>query len=313
MKFLFWCLFFSLSLAQSFTGTYSVTDSTSGLTLKLKIIENPDQSLSGNFFFDTTPVMVSGKVTASGQANATLLDESGGFAFTLTLTEPQIILKASDTGDEIVLTRESSDAPELLQIDVSAPSTSEQQAQVTDTTFSDDSRFQECLAVIEDESSNPQKVSECQTYINSVLSQSNIEEGIGTEDAFDPEELSYCQEFLADAAAAKEDPDEASYCQSYVEKFATQTNGSTTTPTTFAGTFRGQDIALILQGEGPYTGTLEFQGKSYPVKASAQKNMLKGTFEVNGTNFEFTARLDGTALTLESGGQRYPMLKAPTN
>lgn len=328
MKVLFLCLFFSLSLAQSLTGTFVAKDPASGANFTLKLIENSDQTLTGNFVFDTIPVMVSGKLTAPGKAEATLLDESGGFAFSLTLAEPQITLKATDTGDEIVLTRESSEVPTIEQIEVSAQTEdnlSESNTELTDESFSDDPKFNECMAVLEDENSDTQKVEECQTYINSVLSQSTIEEGTGSEDEFDPEELAYCQEFLADSAAVTEDPDEATYCQSYVTAFGNQAEATTfstsqnasnpleksTDP--FSGTFRGKDIALSLQGTNSYTGTLEFQGKTYPVQANGQDNLLKGTFTVNDTDFEFTALLEGNTLTLESGGQSYPMLKDPAS
>ena len=333
MKVLFLCLFFSLSLAQSFTGTFIASDPTSGTSFTLKLLENPDQTLTGNLIFDTIPVMVSGKVTAPGQADATLLDETGGFAFTLTLAEPQITLKATDTGDEIQLIRESSEAPTIEQIEVStqAPEgTTEEDSgeDISEEDFSNDPKFQECMSILEDDNSDEQKVQDCQTYINSVLSQSTIEEGTGSEEEFDPEELAYCQEFLADATSAAEDPDEATYCQSYIATFGNQ---SSTPPSTqfettpldntnpltsvnlFAATFRGQDIALTLQGNATYTGTLEFQGKTYPVNASSQDNLLKGTFNVNGTDFEFTALLEGTTLILDSGNQSYPMLKEPTN
>ncbi len=333
MKVLFLFLFFSLSLAQSFTGTFIAKDATSGASFTLKLLENPDQTITGNFIFDTIPVMVSGKVIATGQADATLLDEAGGFAFTLTLVEPQMTLKASDTGDEILLTRESSEAPTLVQIEVSTQAiegnTDEDLGEdISEEDFSNDPKFQECMTVLEDENSDQQKLQECQTYINSIMSQSTIEEGTGGEDEFDPEELAYCQEFLADADAVAEDPDETSYCQSYVATFGNQSsptqpvtpdtsegasNPLGPTNTMFSGTFRGEDIALTLQGEGNYTGILEFQGKSYPVQASSQENLLKGTFNVNGTDFEFTALLEDITLTLDSGNKTYPMLKDPAS
>jgi hypothetical protein len=219
-----------------------------------------------------------------------------------------------------VLTRESSDVPELVQIQVSAQPLEDSEP------LSNDPKFNECLTLLENESSDTQKIEECQSYLESVMGQTTIEEGTGSEDEFDAEELAYCQEFLADSAAVADDPDEASYCQSYI---ATYGNQAITTPTTsgtadsnnpltsstnsFAGTFRGNDIALILQGDGSYTGTLEFQGKSYPVKASSEGNILKGTFNVNGTDFEFVATLQDMTLTLESGNQSYPMLKDPAS
>jgi hypothetical protein len=317
MKTLLLWLFFSLSLAQSFTGTYAVNDPASGTVFNLKLIENPDQTLTGNFLFDTTPTMISGKVTSLGMAEAIMQDETGGsFAFSLQLNEPQIILKATDTGDEIALTRESSEVPELIQIEVSSQPNEDTSA---NEPFSDDPKFNECMTLLEDKSSDTQKVADCQAYIESVMDQS-IEEGTGSEDEFDPEELAYCQEFLADSEAVAEDPDEASYCQSYITTFGQQTPQSTAEPIfttspleTFAGTFRGQDIALTLQGDGDYTGTLEFKGQSYPVKATAEGNNLKGTFNVNGTSFDFTAILEDTTLTLESAGEQYPMLKDPAS
>lgn len=317
MRFLLLCLLFGVSFAQSFTGTYTLIDELNAFTYTLKLIENPDQSLSGNFMFDTSPTMIAGKVTSAGMATATLQDETGStLAFNLQLNEPHITLKTIDTGDEIVLTRESSDVPELVQVEVSA-----QPLEDSDP-FSNDPKFNECMTILEDENSEAQKIEACQTYIESVVG--TTEEGIGTEDEFDAEEVAYCQEFLADSEAVAEDPDEASYCKSYIATYGNQTgttplaqdsNNPLNTPAInpFSGTFRGKDIALILQGDGNYTGTLEFQGKSYPTKATAQGNRLKGTFNVNGTDFEFVATLQEMTLTLESGGQSYSMLKDPAS
>jgi hypothetical protein len=320
MRFLLIWLFFSVGFAQTFTGTYTLVDELNAFTYTLKLIENPDQSLTGNFMFDTSPTMITGNVISAGMAEATLQDETASsLDFSLQLNEPQITLKTMDTGDEIVLTRESSDTPQLVQIQISA-----QPLEEGSDPFGDDPKFNECMQVLEDENSDTQKIEECQSYLESVMGQTTIEEGIGSEDEFDAEELAYCQEFLADSAAVADDPDEASYCQSYIATYGNQTSttpaiqdannplGATST-NPFSGTFQGNDIALMLQGDGSYTGTLEFQGKSYPVKASAEGNILNGIFNVNGTDFEFVATLQDMTLTLESGGQSYPMLKEPAS
>ena len=328
MKILLFCLFFSVSLAQNLTGTYTMSDP-SGSSMTLKLIENPDKTLNGNLIFGDATVVLTGNNTGPGMASAFLQDEDTGnaFGFTLHLVEPQITLKANDTGDEIILSRESAEVPTLVQVTTGVQ---------TEGTLANDPKLEECLKFLEDEqaASDPQKVEGCQTYINSVLGSST---GDLSEEDFDPEELAYCREFLADATAVAEDPDEVTYCQDYINTYGNQNNGnqndtnqpsspepseeaqsnpldtSATISDPFSGTFRGNDIALTLQGNGQYTGTLEFKGQSYPVQASSQGNILTGTFESNSSSFEFSATLQDTTLTLESAGQSYPMLKDPTS
>jgi hypothetical protein len=328
MKALLLFLFLSTGLAQSLTGIYAVNDPSTGSSMTLKLIENPDKTLTGNLLFGDAPVALTGQITGPGMANAVLQDEETGhsFAFTLHLIEAQITLKASETGDEIILTRESADVPTLVQ-----PSAISQQ----EGTLANDPKLEECLKFLEDEqvANDQQKIEDCQAYVNSVLGQPSGDETLAA-DEFDAEELAYCQDFLADPASVAEDPDEASYCQDYVKTYdnqnginpssepsveGTQSNPLDTSSNPlepadpFAGTFRGNDIALILKGSSPYIGTLEFKGQTYPVAATSQGNTLAGTFETNGSSFDFTATLQDTTLTLESAGQTYPMLKDPSS
>ena len=81
----------------------------------------------------------------------------------------------------------------------------------------------------------------------------------------------------------------------------------------FARPFRGDDIALDLQGtpEAGYRGTLAFRGMSYLAEAGATDGVLRGRFQVGEQWFDFTATLDGDRLELASGGATYRLVGEP--
>ena len=77
----------------------------------------------------------------------------------------------------------------------------------------------------------------------------------------------------------------------------------------FARAFRGQDIALELEGSAAdgYRGKLVFQGAAYRAEATARGKDLAGRFQSGATWFEFKASLQGDHLKLESGGTSYDL------
>ena len=82
--------------------------------------------------------------------------------------------------------------------------------------------------------------------------------------------------------------------------------------TTFAGSYKGDELAVDLAGEeGHYTGTMTFHDKTFPLTAHAEGNKLDGTFQASGSSFHFTANLDGNTLTLLSDGNTYVMKRVP--
>ena len=84
----------------------------------------------------------------------------------------------------------------------------------------------------------------------------------------------------------------------------------------FAGSFKGEKLSIDLTPAtaDAYTGTLRMGAKSFPAKAKADGTRLTGSFDSNGTAFDFTATLDGPTLTLTSGQTRYTLTKsAPAN
>jgi hypothetical protein len=324
VKFLLCFLFLGVGLAQSLTGTYTLNDTITGSSMTLKLIENADKTLTGNLVFGEAPVILSGQVTGEGMANAILHDEATGdtFTFSVFLKEPQITLTASETGDEIILTRESAEAPTLVQPAADQPALNEPGTTPSEDTLANDPKLEECLNLLEDDATTQDAnvIEDCQSYVNSILGQPESDTALPG----DAEELAYCQEFLADAEAVAADPDEASYCQDYIKNYSDSNQETATSEPVmpsledssnqveiapFAGVFKSNVMALTLQGDGDYTGTLEFKGKSYPVTASAQGNTLSGTFDSDGSSFDFSATLQDTTLTLESGGQSYTMLK----
>ena len=81
-----------------------------------------------------------------------------------------------------------------------------------------------------------------------------------------------------------------------------------------AGSYKGDELSLVIAGDpSHYTGSLTLQDKTYPVVAHSDGKSLAGTFESDGNNFDFTATLDGSTLTLSSGGNTYTLKKAAAN
>jgi hypothetical protein len=164
-------------------------------------------------------------------------------------------------------------------------------------------------------------------------------------DAMTPEQLQQmllqCQQLAANPSAAdgiEKGQEVLAVCQAVIAKTAgTTPNTQTTAPTTqtqgnnpleqtnnqnainplgaaadpLAGSYNGQNISLTLSGAGTYKGELTFNGQTYPVQATANGPSLTGTFNSSGTNFDFTATLQGTTLTLLSGGSSFTLEKNP--
>jgi hypothetical protein len=164
-------------------------------------------------------------------------------------------------------------------------------------------------------------------------------------DAMTPEQLQQmmpmCQQLVANPSAAdgiEKGQEVLAICQAAIAKTggttpntqtSTQTQGNNPLGQTdnqnaanplgasvadpLAGSYAGQNISLILTGAGSYTGELVFNGQTYPVQATANGQTLTGTFSNSGTNFDFTATLQGTTLTLQSGGSTFTLEKAAAN
>jgi hypothetical protein len=77
------------------------------------------------------------------------------------------------------------------------------------------------------------------------------------------------------------------------------------------GTYEGEGVRLQLQpGQGGYTGSITVQGQSYPLTAMGSGGQVRGTFNAGGQQYEFQAQLQGSQLTLASGGTTYRLSKA---
>lgn len=74
---------------------------------------------------------------------------------------------------------------------------------------------------------------------------------------------------------------------------------------TWPGTYTGTDIQIKLQPD--LSGTLTFEGQTFPLSARATGANLSGSFSANGNAFPFTASLNGDSLTLVSGGVTYQL------
>ena len=85
-------------------------------------------------------------------------------------------------------------------------------------------------------------------------------------------------------------------------------------PDPFAGIYSDNTLTLTLEGSGTYTGNLDLRGQLFPVQATADGDVLSGTFSNNGAVFTFTATLNGTVLQLTSDGNAFTLAKeAPKN
>ena len=83
----------------------------------------------------------------------------------------------------------------------------------------------------------------------------------------------------------------------------------------FAGEYSSADLTLVAeaQGAGSYAGNILFNGATMPFSATANGDVLNGTFSSGGGEFEFTARLNGTQLEFTTGGTSYLLEKAGAN
>ncbi len=76
----------------------------------------------------------------------------------------------------------------------------------------------------------------------------------------------------------------------------------------FAGKYANDTVKvtlLNLPGVDVYFGSITVNGKSYALKAEAKGEALAGTFEVEGTAFPLSAKLEGATLKLTSGGREH--------
>jgi hypothetical protein len=290
----------SVSLAQSLAGTYSLTDPESGQSLTLNVEQPSETTFTGALALMGILVQFSGEVTGAGTGTGEFLPIDGQDTalgtFTLQVQGDQISMTLQDTGDVLTMAREGT-AP------ITAQPTGDGDTIITDG--EDTITTDEGDTIITDEG------------------------------GMDDEEVAYCQDFLADAEAVAEDPDEEAYCNdvlngaasSPVQTDSTQQennplnapnpldgnaaqNPLTATPDAFSGTYRGDKIALTVQlANAQYTGTLEFNGQTYPVQAATQGDKLVGTFQASGSPFDFSFYPQETFFVLESGGQKYNLMK----
>jgi len=78
----------------------------------------------------------------------------------------------------------------------------------------------------------------------------------------------------------------------------------------FTGTFASEALSVELQESGgEVSGQIHFGGQTFPLTAQASGSGLTGTFTSQGNSFTFTATLDGDALTLETGGTSYQLMR----
>jgi hypothetical protein len=295
-------LMLSVSLAQSLAGKYVFSDPQAG-QVNLSVEQAPDNTLTGAMSFMGALLQFKGQVTGAGTGTGEFLPINGETVGTFTLQQQgdQLTMQFTDGGNIIVFSREGT-----------APVTT----QPTDNSGGD--------TIITDGEDTIIGADEGDTIITD-------------EGGVDQEEVTYCQDFLADAEAVAEDPDEETYCKDIlsaassapVQTETTQPtennplnptpnplggsaaqNPLTATPDAFSGTYRGDKIALTVQlAEGQYAGTLEFNAQSYPVQAAAQQDKLVGTFQANGSPFDFSFYPQETFFVLESGGQKYNLMK----
>jgi hypothetical protein len=78
-----------------------------------------------------------------------------------------------------------------------------------------------------------------------------------------------------------------------------------------AGVFKSEKFSIDLKSDGAqkYKGVIKMAGKEFPATASGDAKALKGTFTSDGQAYEFTATLEGDALTLSSGGATYQLAR----
>ena len=76
------------------------------------------------------------------------------------------------------------------------------------------------------------------------------------------------------------------------------------------GVWSDESLTLRLDGEGEaYSGTIEFDGRTFPTQATYDGASLDGSFESDGDEFFFQGRLDGELLVFETGGATYRLTR----
>jgi hypothetical protein len=80
----------------------------------------------------------------------------------------------------------------------------------------------------------------------------------------------------------------------------------------FAGTYSGQGVTLQINADN--TGSLTFEGKTYPVTGKSDNAGFAGTFAVGQEKYDLQLVPDGKAMKLTTGGTTYALVKQePTN
>jgi len=80
------------------------------------------------------------------------------------------------------------------------------------------------------------------------------------------------------------------------------------------GVWRNDEVRLTLKpanAAGAYAGSLEFGGKTYPVasRSKASSGWISGDFTASGSQFQFTARVEGDRLTFVTEGTEYVLIR----
>jgi hypothetical protein len=87
-----------------------------------------------------------------------------------------------------------------------------------------------------------------------------------------------------------------------------------------AGSYRDEQMVLELKQQSgssrsgeSYTGTIQLGDQKFPLKAESEENRLKGSFESQGAQFEFSASVVGRMLVLTTDGTTYRLTKDSGN
>jgi hypothetical protein len=79
-------------------------------------------------------------------------------------------------------------------------------------------------------------------------------------------------------------------------------------PGGYAGAYQSPKLAVTLTADGDaYTGTIHLGQSQFPLAAKVEGGRLHGTFQASGASYPFDATLDGTKLTLTTGGTTYTL------
>ncbi len=86
-------------------------------------------------------------------------------------------------------------------------------------------------------------------------------------------------------------------------------------PGSWAGIYRDNKVTLELKEApgGIYEGAVSLGDQKFPLSGQVKGNQLAGTFQSGNDRFEFTAALDGMALTFSTGGTAYALKKPAAN